>query len=139
LVFWRPPAASFDTSELFHGLSGGRRFASAGADRCVCPGSNLHQIPLRAAAGALSSAGDKDGPLSERQRVSVHPHADGISGGYPQGKAQGVFFCLLFLYTQEKEGGVGRRPRHVGTAGNIATAGDHPLLMHSHAGAWERD
>ena len=25
--FWRPPAVSFDTSELFHGLSGGRRFA----------------------------------------------------------------------------------------------------------------
>ncbi|MFA5701399.1 MAG: hypothetical protein WC913_09005, partial [Desulfuromonas sp.] len=54
--------------------------------------TRLHQNPLRAAAGALSSAGDKDGPLSERQRVSVHPHADGISGGYPQGWGAG---CIL--------------------------------------------
>jgi len=43
--------------------------------------------------------------------------------GTRRAAAQGVFFCFLFLYTQEKEGGVGRRPRHVGSAVNIAIEG----------------
>ena len=32
LQFWRPSGTNFDTSELFHGLSGGRRFAKGQTD-----------------------------------------------------------------------------------------------------------
>jgi len=95
--------------------------------------------PLRAAAGALSSAGDKDGPLSERQRVSVHPHAGGISGGYPQGWGAGCILLLTFLVHARKVRRCGPPPTSCGYCGEDCNSGDHPLFMHSHAGAWERD